>query len=147
MIVASFEPAAPMRPFLAMIMKMPCERWQGWVSRTPPAWRWRGGLLFGFLAVDERLEVGAGPELGHRGLGHLNDRAGGRVAGRAGGAFALLEDPESGDGDLVTVRDGGLDGFEHRVHRFGRGFLVPQPSRDRVDQLTLVHCSLLRFPH
>src|SRR5204863_8287042 len=73
--------------------------------------------------------------------------AGGVVAGRAGGALALLEDAEPGDGHLVARGDGRLDGLEHRVHGFGRGFLVPQPSRDRVDQITLVHGSLLRFPH
>ena len=104
-------------------------------------------LLLGLLAVDEGLEVRAGAELGHRGLRHLDGRAGGRVAGRARGALALLEDTEPGDGHLVTARDSGLDGLDHRVHGFGCGFLVPQPSRDRVDQITLVHCSLLRFPH
>ena len=105
------------------------------------------GLLLGLLAVDECLEVRAGAELGHRGTRHLDGRAGGRVAGRAGGPLALLEDAEPGDGHLVAARDGGLDGLEHRVHGFGGGFLVPQPSRDRVDQITLVHGSLLRFPH
>jgi D-alanine-D-alanine ligase len=91
------------------------------------------------VAVDESLEVGAGPELGHRGLRHLDGRARGRVAGGAGWTLALLEDAEPGDGYLVTTRDGRLDRFEHRVHGFGRGFLVPQPSRDRVDQITLIH--------
>src|SRR6185437_4610298 len=105
------------------------------------------GLLLGLLTVDERLEVRASAELGHRGTRHLDGRAGGRVAGRAGGPLALLEDAEPGDGHLVAARDGGLDGLEHRVHGFGGGFLVPQPSRDRVDQITLVHGSLLRFPH
>ena len=105
------------------------------------------GLLLRLLTVDERLEVRASAELGHRGTRHLDGRAGGRVAGRAGGPLALLEDAEPGDGHLVAARDGGLDGLEHRVHGFGGGFLVPQPSRDRVDQITLVHGSLLRFPH
>jgi D-alanine-D-alanine ligase len=105
------------------------------------------GLLLGLLTVDERLEVRASAELGHRGSRHLDGRAGGRVASRAGGPLALLEDAEPGDGHLVAARDGGLDGLEHRVHGFGGGFLVPQPSRDRVDQITLVHGSLLRFPH
>ena len=105
------------------------------------------GLLLGLLTVDERLEVRASAELGHRGTRHLDGRAGGRVAGRAGGPLALLEDAEPGDGHLVAARNGGLDGLEHRVHGFGGGFLVPQPSRDRVDQITLVHGSLLRFPH
>jgi D-alanine-D-alanine ligase len=91
------------------------------------------------VAVDESLEVGAGAELGHRGLRHLDGRARGRVAGGAGWTLALLEDAEPGDGYLVTTRDGRLDRFEHRVHGFGRGFLVPQPSRDRVDQITLIH--------
>jgi D-alanine-D-alanine ligase len=97
------------------------------------------GLLLGLLAVDERLEVRAGAELGHRGLRHLDGRAGGRVTGRTRGALALLEDTEPGDGHLVTARDSRLDGLKDRVHGFGRGFLVPQPSRDRVDQITLVH--------
>ena len=105
------------------------------------------GLLLGLLAVDERLEVRASAELGHRGARHLDGRAGGGVAGRAGGPLALLKDAEPGDGHLVAASDGGLDGLEHRVHGFGGGFLVPQPSRDRVDQITLVHGSLLRFPH
>jgi len=83
------------------------------------------GLLLGLLAVDERLEVRASAELGHRGTRHLDGRAGGRVAGRAGGPLALLEDTEPGDGHLVAARDGGLDGLEHRVHGFGGGFLVP----------------------
>jgi D-alanine-D-alanine ligase len=105
------------------------------------------GLLLGLLAVDECLEVRTGAELGHRGARHLDGRAGGGVAGRAGGPLALLKDAEPGDGHLVAAGDGGLDGLEHRVHGFGGGFLVPQPSRDRVDQITLVHGSLLRFPH
>ena len=83
------------------------------------------GLLLGLLAVDERLEVRASAELGHRGTRHLDGRAGGRVAGRTGGPLALLEDAEPGDGHLVAARDGGLDGLEHRVHGFGGGFLVP----------------------
>ena len=83
------------------------------------------GLLLGLLTVDERLEVRASAELGHRGTRHLDGRAGGRVAGRAGGPLALLEDAEPGDGHLVAARDGGLDGLEHRVHGFGGGFLVP----------------------
>jgi D-alanine-D-alanine ligase len=121
-------------------------------SRVLPACRprplWRAlGLLLGLLAVDERLEVRASAELGHRGTRHLDGRAGSRVAGRAGGPLALLEDAEPGDGHLVAARDGGLDGLEHRVNGFGGGFLIPQPSRDRVDQITLVHGSLLRFPH
>ena len=105
------------------------------------------GSLLGLLAVDEGLEVRTGAELGYRGTRHLDGRAGGGVAGRAGGPLALLKDAEPGDGHLVAARDGGLDGLEHRVHGFGGGFLVPQPSRDRVDQITLVHGSLLRFPH
>ena len=112
----------------------------------PRPWAWLR-LLLGLLAVDEGLEVRAGAELGHRGLRYLDGRAGGGVAGRTSGSLALLEDAEPGDGYLVSVRDGGLDGLEHRVHGFGRGFLVPQPTRDRVDQITLVHGSLLRFPH
>ena len=83
------------------------------------------GLRLGLLAVDERLEVRASAELGHRGTRHLDGRAGGRVAGRAGGPLALLEDAEPGDGHLVAARDGGLDGLEHRVHGFGGGFLIP----------------------
>jgi D-alanine-D-alanine ligase len=99
-------------------------------SRVLPGYRPRPlrccalGLLLGFLAVDERLEVRASAELGHRGTRHLDGRAGGRVAGRAGGPLALLEDAEPGDGHLVAARDGGLDGLEHRVHGFGGGFLV-----------------------
>ena len=103
--------------------------------------------LLGLLAVDKSLEVRAGAELGHRGLRHLDGRAGGGVTGRACGALALLEDAEPGNGHLVARGDGGLDCLEHRVHGFGRGFLIPQPSRDRIDQITLVHGSLLRFPH
>jgi D-alanine-D-alanine ligase len=119
------------------------------LPRMPPAAvaLLRPWLLLGLLAVDERLEVRTSAELGHRGTRHLDGRAGGRVAGRAGGPLALLEDAEPGDGYLVAARDGGLNGLEHRVHGFGGGFLVPQPSRDRVDQITLVHGSLLRFPH
>jgi D-alanine-D-alanine ligase len=114
-------------------------------SRRPPAFV----LLLGLVAVDERLEVRAGPELGHRGRRNLDGLVGGRVTGRASRAVALLEDAESGDGHLVAARHGGLDGLEHRVEGFGRGLLVPQPYGDRVDQLTLVHGSgsLLRFPH
>jgi D-alanine--D-alanine ligase len=114
--------------------------------RPSALWLWLW-LLLGLLAVDERLEVRTGAELGHRGTRHLDGRAGGGVTGRPGGPFALLEDAEPGDGHLVAARDGGLDGLEHRVHGFGGGFLVPQPSGDRVDQITLVHGSLLRFPH
>jgi D-alanine-D-alanine ligase len=96
-------------------------------------------FLAGLVAVDEGLEVGAGTELRHRALGHLDGGPGGGVAGGASRTLALLEDAEPGDGHLVTGRDSRLDGLEHRVDGFGRGFLVPQPDRDRVDQITLVH--------
>ncbi len=96
-------------------------------------------LLAWLLAVDEGLEVSARAEPRHRALGHLDGGPGGRVAGGASRTLALLEDAEPGDGDLVAGRDGRLDGLEHSVHGFGRGFLVPQPSRDRIDQITLVH--------
>src|SRR4029077_2585230 len=104
----------------------------------PPA---RGLLLLAawLVAVDEGLEVGTRTKLRHRALGHLDGGSGGGVAGGASRTLALLENAEPGDGHLVAVRDGGLDGLEHRVHGFGRGFLVAQPSRDGVDQITLVH--------
>ncbi len=114
-------------------------------SLRAEAMRWL--LLAWLLAVDEGLEVGARAELRHRALGYLDGGPGGRVAGGASRALALLEDAEPGDGDLVASRHGRLDGLEHRVHGFGRGFPVPQSSRDRVDQITLVHSPLLRFPH
>jgi D-alanine-D-alanine ligase len=103
--------------------------------------RWRAVLLLAawLLAVDEGLEVSARTELRHRALGHLDGGPGGGVAGGASRALALLEDTEPGDSHLVAGRDGRLDGLEHRVHGFGRGLLVTQPSRDRVDQITLVH--------
>jgi D-alanine-D-alanine ligase len=95
-----------------------------------PAW---------LVAVDEGPEVGARAEPRHRAPWHLDGGPGGGVAGGASRTLALLEDAEPGDGHLVAGRDGRLDGLEHRVNGFGRGFLVPQPSRDRVDQITLVH--------
>jgi D-alanine-D-alanine ligase len=104
-------------------------------------------LLARLLAVDQGLEVGAGPEPGHRGLRHLDGGPGGRVTGRAGRPLGLLEHAEPGDGDLVAVGDGRLDGLEHRVHGFGRGLLVPQPTRDGVDQITLVHVHSCASPH
>src|SRR5579859_487919 len=126
----------------------------GGVQGAPPdaargrcAWLDFLALALRLVAVHEGLEVRAGAELGHRGLRHLDGRAGGWVTGRASWTLALLEDAEPGDGDLVAACHRGLDGIEHRVQGFGRGFLVPQPSRDRVDQITLVHGSLLRFPH
>jgi D-alanine-D-alanine ligase len=104
-------------------------------------------LLAGLLAVDEGLEVSARAELRHRALGHLDGGPGGRIAGGASRTLALLEDAEPRDGDLVAVRDGRLDGLEYRIHGFGRGFLVAQPTRDRIDQITLVHVPLPRIPH
>ena len=122
---------------------------RAWSARGyRPGYFWLGlvgsrvlGRLFlaGLVAVDEGLEVGSGTELRHRALGHLDGGPGGGVAGGASRTLALLEDAEPGDGHLVTGRDGRLDGLEHRVDGFGRGFLVPQPDRDRVDQITLVH--------
>jgi D-alanine-D-alanine ligase len=96
-------------------------------------------LPAGLVAVDEGLEVGTRTELRHRALRHLDGGPGGGVAGGASRTLALLEDAEPRDGHLVAGRDGRLDGLEHRVDGFGRGFLVPQPYRDRVDQITLVH--------
>src|SRR5580693_183763 len=98
------------------------------------------------VAVDDGLEVRAGPELGHRRLRHPDGRPGGRVTGRAGGPVLLLEYAEPGDRDLVALGHGELNRVEHRVHGLGRGLLVPQPAGDRIDQVTLVHVSLLRFP-
>jgi D-alanine-D-alanine ligase len=115
--------------------------------RAGPGRRPRWRLLAGLVAVDESLEVGSRAELRHRAAGHLDGGPGGGVTGGASRALALLEDAESGDGDLVAGGDGRLDGLEHRVHGFRGGLLVPQPSRDRVDQITLVHIPLLRFPH
>src|SRR5580700_7858537 len=86
-----------------------------WAARPPerpgraalPA-RPANALLLGrrlLVAVDDRLEVRAGPELGHRRLRHLDGRAGGRVASRAGRPDGFLEYPESGYGDFVALRD------------------------------------------
>src|SRR5262249_34393662 len=97
-------------------------------------------------AVDEGLEVRAWPELRHRGRGHLDRRTGGGAPSSPGRAVALLEDAESRDGDLVAVGHGRLDGVEDRVQRFGRGLLVPQATRDRVDEITLVHFFHLCLP-
>ena len=66
--------------------------------------RW---LLAAWLvAVDQGLEVGTRTELRHRALGHLDGGPGGGVAGGTSRTLALLEDAESGDGDLVARRDG-----------------------------------------
>jgi D-alanine--D-alanine ligase len=127
---------------------------EGCLPPVPPSVCTGLGLGLGLLllgrrlaAVHQRLEVRARAELRHRGRRHVDGLAGGRVTGRASRAVALLEDAETGDGHLVALGDGGLDGLKHRVHGFGRGLLVPHPIRDRVDQITLVHSSLLRFPH
>src|SRR6266542_6938804 len=68
------------------------------------------------LAVDDRLEIGSGPELGDRGLGHLDGSAGRRVARGTGRPDGLLEDAESGDGYLVALGDCRLDGVDYRVN-------------------------------
>src|SRR5579863_767671 len=65
------------------------------------ALRLPGGHLL--LAVDDRLEVRTGPELGHRRLGDPDGGPGGRVAGGTGGPHCLLEHTEAGDRDLVTL--------------------------------------------
>jgi D-alanine-D-alanine ligase len=98
-----------------------------------------GLLMAGLGAVDQGLEVGARAELRHRALRYLDGGPGGGVAGGASRTLALGEDTEPGDGHLVAVRHGGLDGLQHGVHGFGRGFPATQPPRDRVDQITLVH--------
>ena len=128
----------PRLPAVSRVGRGPGGRRPGQVPgvRRPP-WPWL--LLARLLAVDEGLEVSARAELRHGGRWHLDRLVGGRVAGGASRTVALLEDAEPGDGDLVAGRDGRLDGLEHRVHGFGRGFLVPHPARDRVDQITLVH--------
>jgi hypothetical protein len=123
------------------LRKRPGPRLPAWFGRAGPV-RLAGLrrlFLAGLVAVDEGLEVGTRAELRHRALGHLDGGPGGGVTGGASRTLALLEDAESGDGHLVADRDGRLDGLEHRVDGFGRGFLVPQPDRDRVDQITLVH--------
>ena len=59
-------------------------------------------------ASDNRLELRAGAEGGNRGRLHFDRLAGARVARNAGGATALLEDTETGDGDTVAL--------VHRAH-------------------------------
>jgi hypothetical protein len=109
-----------------------------------PRGRLRGGRRLG--TVHQSLEVRARAELRHRGSGHLDRVSGGRVTRRTRRALALLEDPESRDRDLVAACNGRLDGLEDCVQRLGRGLLVPQATRDGVDQITLVHYPLLRSP-
>ncbi len=117
----------------------PTVRRSPFAVRRSPTMAGRLLLAARLLPVDEGLEVGTRTEPRHRALGHLDGGPGGGVAGGTSRTFALLEDAEPGDGHLVAVRNGRLDGLKHRVHGFSRGFLVPQPSRDRVDQITLVH--------
>src|SRR5215471_5539327 len=107
-----------------------------------------GGRLGGTarFAIHEGLEVRAGAELRHRGRGDLDRVTGRGVTGRASGPLALLEDAEASDGDLVATGHRRLDRVEDGVQRLGCRLLVPQPARDRVDQITLVHYSLLRSP-
>jgi D-alanine--D-alanine ligase len=71
-------------------------------------------------AVDHRLEVRSSAELRHRRRRHVDGGAGGRITGGASGTLGLLEDAEAGDGHLVALSYGRLDGLEHRVHCFGR---------------------------
>ncbi len=96
-----------------------------------------GGLLL--VAVHQGLEVGACPELRYRGLGNLDGRAGGWVPRGSGGPVGLFEDAESSDRYLVALGDRVLDGVEKCVNGLSCGLLVPQPARNRIDQVTLVH--------
>lgn len=70
------------------------------------SWRGLGGrLLLGRLvAVDQRLEVRARPELRDRGRGHVDLSAGREVTRRAGGTLALLEGAETACRWLVKDR-------------------------------------------
>jgi D-alanine-D-alanine ligase len=120
------------------LRKRPGPRLPGVPGPRLPSLAGRRALLW-LLAVNEGPEVGAGAELGYRGRRDLDGLPGGGVAGGASRTLGLLEDAEPGDGNLVAVRDGRLDGLEHGVHGFGGGFLAAQPSRDRVDQIMLVH--------
>ena len=90
---------------------------------------------------DDVLEILAGGELRHRLLLGLDPVPGLRVANPAGLADALLERPESGDGDLLALHDLTGDGVEHGVESV-RGLLaVPLEALcQRVDELRLVHC-------
>src|ERR1700722_14513696 len=96
-----------------------------------------GGFLL--LAVNGGLEVRARAELGHRRSRDLDGRAGGRVTRRAPRPLRLLEHTEAGNGDLVARGHGGLDGVQHRVHGVSGSSFAAQLTRDRVDQITLVH--------
>ena len=97
---------------------------------------WGPLRLARLVPVDQGLEVRPGAELRHRARGHVDLGTRRGVTRRPSRALALLEDAETGDRDLVAACHGRLDGLEDCVQRLGRGLLVPQATRERVDQIT-----------
>src|SRR6266536_1039749 len=102
-----------------------------------------GGGLLHLALGDERLEARAGTERRNGGLLDLHRFSGAWVARGSRGSDLLFEDAETGDGYLLTLGDDVLDLGQHCVQRLCRGSLVTETSRQRIDELGLVHDFLL----
>jgi hypothetical protein len=106
--------------------------WRARLCGPRPWWPWQ-------LAGGDRLPARARTERRHGGLLHLHRLASAWVTSGPGGPNALLEHAEPGDRHLVALGHGVLDLGEYRVERSGRRLPVAQTSRERFDELGLVH--------
>src|SRR5215207_3277570 len=100
-------------------------------------WSFRREAL---CARDNRFELRAGPKGRHGGGLNFDRLAGARIPRDAGGATALLENAEAGNGDAVTLVHRTHDGVDDILHR--RSCLPTiraQFLREYVDELRFVH--------
>src|SRR5262249_5354442 len=101
----------------------------------------RGRLRQLLGAAHDILEVLTGAERRNRRPLELDRRTSRWVTCGTSGANPLLEDTETGDRNLLALRDGTHDRVDNGLYCRGSSLFVPvEARRERLDQLGFVHC-------